>query len=190
MTDLQVSLMAIGGVVVVGVISYNKWQEYKAKKSVQRAFASEHDDVLMTPPGSAGGARAEGAERQEPSLTPDQFPEIDAPGDTDGMRDDFDLAVESPMAQAAAQMPVRPAQKELLVDELIDCLITLAPAAPVRGEKILPKIQGLRHVGNKPVHVIGQREDGLWEDVAHGGVYYVLRAGSPTRSMPSRTCRT
>jgi len=29
MTDLQTSLLVIGGVIVVGVISYNKWQEHK-----------------------------------------------------------------------------------------------------------------------------------------------------------------
>jgi uncharacterized membrane protein YebE (DUF533 family) len=39
MTDFQMSLIAAGGVFVVGVISYNKWQEYKARKSVERAFA-------------------------------------------------------------------------------------------------------------------------------------------------------
>ncbi|QJE01728.1 cell division protein [Massilia forsythiae] len=47
MTDLQMSLIGVGGVFVVAVISYNKWQEYKARKSVERAFASDHDDVLM-----------------------------------------------------------------------------------------------------------------------------------------------
>ncbi|MGB6056414.1 MAG: cell division protein, partial [Burkholderiaceae bacterium] len=52
MTDLQASLLLIGGAIVVGVISYNKWQEYKAKKSVERAFSSAHDDVLMQPDGA------------------------------------------------------------------------------------------------------------------------------------------
>ena len=47
MTDLQTSLIAAGGVFIVGVFTYNKWQEYKAKKSVERAFSSDHDDVLM-----------------------------------------------------------------------------------------------------------------------------------------------
>ncbi|MGB9107795.1 MAG: cell division protein, partial [Telluria sp.] len=47
MTDFQMSLIAAGGVFVVGVISYNKWQEYKARKSVERAFGASHDDVLM-----------------------------------------------------------------------------------------------------------------------------------------------
>jgi hypothetical protein len=65
------SLIAAGGVFVVGVISYNKWQEYKARKSVERAFASDHDDVLMKT-GAAPGAPAAPAEpsldRHEPVL--------------------------------------------------------------------------------------------------------------------------
>ena len=47
MTDLELSLLAAGGVFVAGVFTYNKIQEYKAKRSVERAFSSDHDDVLM-----------------------------------------------------------------------------------------------------------------------------------------------
>lgn len=67
--------------------------------------------------------------------------------------------------------------KELPVDDLIDCLISLTLQSPLRGDKILHKLQSLRHVGNKPVHFIGQREDSSWEPVAHGGQYYGLFAG-------------
>ena len=63
MTDFQMSLIAAGGVFVVGVITYNKWQEYKARKSVERAFASDHDDVLMR-----DGEQPPGADRHEPVL--------------------------------------------------------------------------------------------------------------------------
>lgn len=63
MTDFQMSLIAAGGVFVVGVITYNKWQEYKARKSVERAFASDHDDVLMR-----DGEPVPGVERSEPVL--------------------------------------------------------------------------------------------------------------------------
>ena len=47
MTDLQASLIAIGVAIVVGVISYNKWQEYKTRKTVERAFSDDQHDVLM-----------------------------------------------------------------------------------------------------------------------------------------------
>lgn len=161
MTDLQTSLMAIGGTIVAAVITYNKWQEYKAKKSVQRAFSSEHDDVLMNPEAAPD---AEAARREPAFATEVGMPEM-APEELPAAADD-EIA-------PAAQAP----QRELPVDELIDCVISLALEAPVRGEKLLPKLQTLRHVGNKPVHFIGLREDGGWEPVAHGGIYYGLRAG-------------
>src|SRR5471032_1485188 len=65
MTDLQMSLIAAGGVFIAGVFTYNKWQEHKAKKSVERAFSTDHDDVL-TRSGDAAPAV-----RHEPSFSLD-----------------------------------------------------------------------------------------------------------------------
>lgn len=93
MTDFQMSLIAAGGVFVVGVITYNKWQEYKARKTVERAFASDHDDVLMRT-GATGGDRQEpvldvgmpGAEAVEPSYgaaaNPESVGDLPAAGTT------------------------------------------------------------------------------------------------------------
>lgn len=172
MTDLQASLMVIGGSIVVGVITYNKWQEYKAKKSVQRAFSSEHEDVLMEP--SAAPA-AEPDDRLEPTLDFD----LSSPPPTDINDEQLarsENAIEDATEKAIEELQPLP-NKELPIDELIDCAIPLALGAPVRGEKIMPKLQTLRHVGNKPVHFVGQRNDGEWEEVAHGGLYYSLFAG-------------
>ena len=156
MTDLQASLMIIGGSIVVGVISYNKWQEYKARKSVQKAFSSDHDDVLMD---AEAGAEAQGA-RKEPTLA-------------------GEVSLEQGAEAATSSRPSAPAvQQELPIDELIDCAIGLILEAPARGEKILPKLQSLRHIGNKPVHFVGQRDDGTWEEIAMGGIYYGLYAGA------------
>ena len=76
MTDFQMSLIAAGGIFVVGVISYNKWQEYKARKSVERAFSTDHDDVLM----KSGAAPAAPVEPSfdEPAPAPRQEPVLDA----------------------------------------------------------------------------------------------------------------
>lgn len=38
MTDLQASLIGIGVAIVVGVIAYNKWQEYRAKNTSRGLF--------------------------------------------------------------------------------------------------------------------------------------------------------
>lgn len=162
MTDLQASLMVIGGTIVVGVISYNKWQEYKARKTVQRAFSSEHDDVLMNP-------RMKESPVKEDRMEPNFVDEI--PGDTV----ETDSAPVEAHPVSPQELPVQP--KELPVDELIDCTIQFALEAPVRGEKLLPKLQNVRHVGNKPVHFVGQNDDGSWEPVGHGTIYYGLAAG-------------
>jgi hypothetical protein len=102
MTDFQMSLIAAGGVFVVGVISYNKWQEYKARKSVERAFASDHDDVLMKT-GAAPGAPIEPelAVRHEPVLDAN----VDAPfAELAGS----DALAEPVVREPAATSPVEP----------------------------------------------------------------------------------
>ncbi len=58
MSDLQIGLLALGVLVVVGVLGYNAAQERRAQRTAERAFRSGHDDVLME------GA----AQRQEPTF--------------------------------------------------------------------------------------------------------------------------
>jgi hypothetical protein len=205
MTDFQMSLIAAGGVFVVGVISYNKWQEYKARKSVERAFGASHDDVLMKS-GAPGAAPAEPSleGRHEPQLDAN----LDAPyaelagADASGGDPLAETVVREPGATppaapsgvdsgagaAAALDPLAglpgakpdtpPAQlAENLVDPLIDCLIPLNIEGAARGDKILPALLKLRRVGNKPVHFVGLAVNGDWEPIVHGGVYTKLQAG-------------
>ncbi|MCC2973994.1 cell division protein ZipA C-terminal FtsZ-binding domain-containing protein [Massilia sp. IC2-476] len=194
MTDLQMTLIAAGGVFVAGVISYNKWQEYKARKSVERAFASDHDDVLMR-----SGETA--VERQEPVLdlaaeTPlapldvepgtvevptaapsaAPAPAVPAAPATTGVRPIEQLA---PAVALPGAKPDTPPSElaESLVDPLIDCIIPLNFEGALRGDKVLPALQKLRRVGNKPIHYIGFAVSGEWEPIVHGGVYTKLQAG-------------
>ncbi|MEW7847732.1 cell division protein ZipA C-terminal FtsZ-binding domain-containing protein [Massilia aurea] len=245
MTDLQMSLIAAGGVFVVGVVTYNKWQEYKARKSVERAFASDHDDVLMrsgeaapaaersepmfdhgVPPSTPAAAPAPAGKGEftykhvtEPTLDAAAFtvadtkpePQLDAmvPAESPALAAE-EVATPAPTptpapapapaapvpppsyraggssaaqdAVAASLPGTRPGMPpaelaECLVDPLIDCMIPLALEAPVRGDKILPTLHGLRRVGNKPIHYIGFAVSGEWEPIVHGGVYTKLQAG-------------
>ena len=173
MTDLKQSLIAIGGTIVVGVFVYNKWQEYKARKSVERAFSSTHDDVLMTPgvaPLESGGGR------HEPSFDGDQE---QVEGDVLRSDADFDRQSQADLQGEGEEADdfTAPQPKNLPIDDMIDCVIPIALAARVRGDKILQASQNLRHVGNKPVHFIGLCEDQTWEAIQQGGVYVALHAG-------------
>jgi len=204
MTDFQMSLIAAGGVFVVGVISYNKWQEYKARKTVERAFASDHDDVLMRS-GSVGVDRQEpvldvgmpGTEAMEPTFgaPPHTAPDLGAVGGSAGVAAGT-MAAAGAAAGAGAHDPLAPLAPppgvtapgvtagpapaevaESLVDPLIDCMIALALEGAARGDKILPSLLKLRRVGNKPIHFIGLAVSGDWEPIVHGGVYTKLQAG-------------
>lgn len=165
MTDLNLTLWGAGCVVILAVIFYNFWQEYKAKKNVERAFGQHQDDVLMQ-----SGDRSLNAslrenneaqnpiERHEPSLNG----QSDAPINT---------AIEA---------------ENLPVDEFIDCVITMEFESPTRGDKILNETQSFRRVGNKPVQFIGTNTEGKREIITHATSYTHLLAGMQlvTRSGP------
>ena len=182
MTDFQMSLIAAGGVFVVGVITYNKWQEHKARKTVERAFASDHDDVLMRPDGTP-------SERSEPVLDIGSTPSMGpvepgfGTGAATGVSGDTGSgAAAEPLAPAAPLPGIAPDAApaevaENLVDPLIDCMVPLALEGAARGDKILPALHKLRRVGNKPIHYIGLAVNGDWEPIVHGGVYTKLQAG-------------
>lgn len=173
MTDLQGSLLLIGGAIVIGVISYNKWQEYKTKKTVERAFSASHDDVLMTTESEAEAGAGDIA-RQEPTLDSMRAAVAGAASPGDLATDDVSGQGLNPDVVIGASAVSEP---ELPVDEMLDCMIPLALENPVRGEKVLPALQNLKHVGGKPVHFVGFEASRGWEPVAHGGVYSELQAG-------------
>ncbi|KAB8044524.1 cell division protein ZipA C-terminal FtsZ-binding domain-containing protein [Janthinobacterium aquaticum] len=187
MTDLQITLFGAGGVFIVAVFSYNKWQEYKAKKSVERAFSTDHDDVLMREGEAAAPLSAPAAEpvlRQEPRFDAAPVlkaePTFGAPPTAPAVfADEVGAQHEPALAPAAAarEPEVANEQATCLVDPLIDCLLPLVLEAPVRGDKILPVLQTLRLVGNKPVHFIGLHVNGDWEPIQHGGVYTKMQGG-------------
>ncbi|CAN5685560.1 cell division protein ZipA C-terminal FtsZ-binding domain-containing protein [soil metagenome] len=177
MTDLQLSLLVAGGTFVVGVIVFNKWQEYKAKKSVDQAFSGGHDDVLMNPEVSSEPAdlrvrqepHFDGRARGEASEAPSA---ADFASEASGGHDTITDEPRSAMANHHAAP-----EKELPVDDLIDCIIPLEFESPVRGEKLLAEIGNFKYVGKKPVHFIGLDHDGRRDVIAHGGVFTTLFAG-------------
>ena len=72
MDELQVGLLALGGVAVGGVIAYNKWQEYRHRKLAEQVLSQRHSDVLLdaTPPDEAVIAARVVAETGNESITP------------------------------------------------------------------------------------------------------------------------
>ncbi|RYE77049.1 MAG: cell division protein [Oxalobacteraceae bacterium] len=179
MTDLQISLIAIGIAIVIGVISYNKWQEYKTRKTVERAFSDDQHDVLMQ-----GDTAPTQDRRVEPGFS--DSPDHPVPPDPLAEPPHEEAAAASPVAEPTAmeETVLHAPRLDLPVDQLIDCTIALGLESPLRGDRIVPVAHTLRHVGNKPVHFIGLATDGHWEAITHGRTYTMLQAGI---QMASRT---
>ena len=165
MTDLQLSLIGASAVFIVLIFIYNKWQEYRARKSVDQVFSNKHDDVLMQP----GEKLDDHAQRQEP-----QFGGLNDDNDFDASSSESHFDSEF---RNKAQVNNKVLEKELSVDELIDCVIPLEFETPQRGEKLLEEIADLRFVGKKAVHVIGINQHGERDEISYGNSYTSIFAG-------------
>ena len=98
MSELQIGLLAIGALVVAGVLIYNRVQERRAKHATERAFRSGHSDVLMEKSGPAAG--------HDSAPDPVRPPMRAAPPDEAAQPDPvidyiIELGAEHPVAQGA-----------------------------------------------------------------------------------------
>jgi hypothetical protein len=158
MTDIEMSI-TIGAVFVAGVIVYNKWQEHKAKKSVERAFSSDHDDVLMRVPDV----------RQEPSF------DLGAAGSAPA--DDFEpIAAVPPVNEEgltpAAEHGHQPGRS---ADRLPDPARARDRGTRRQTDPPVAANPASRRQQADPLH--RPAVSGDWEPVTHGGVYTKLQAG-------------
>ena len=73
MTELQMGLIGLGAAAVVGVLGYNKWQEYRQRKLAEAMLKRGHDDVLLGTANAASGVRGEREVRAAaPVATPER----------------------------------------------------------------------------------------------------------------------
>ena len=140
MTDLQLALLALGGVFIVGVIAYNVWQERRARAKAERAFGAAKADALFDAPPAQPPERREPTIGRTPSSTQVEMPEQELPRT---------LAVEEleapggPMAEISSR---------------IDTVAVILADDPVIREQVEPLIDALRG-HTTPVHVEGIVEE-------------------------------
>ena len=84
MTELQLGLIGLGGVAVLGVVVYNKWQESRHRKLAEKVLGAPQPDVLFEAVGSRGDAAAAQAEapyavREAVALSSEVYDGYDVP---------------------------------------------------------------------------------------------------------------
>jgi hypothetical protein len=112
MSDLQLSLLVIGVVVVGAVYLYNWLQERGFHRSMRQAFGSAHDDVLL----KAGVESALTDGRLEPQIVP---PDAEHDGDQ-AAADGFDSILDY-VAEVDADAPIAGAQAAELASQAGSC---------------------------------------------------------------------
>ncbi|MFM6079853.1 MAG: cell division protein ZipA C-terminal FtsZ-binding domain-containing protein, partial [Dolichospermum sp.] len=164
------------------------------KKSVEQAFSTSQDDVLMAEGQSS-------AHRHEPVLSPFEGPDVvvrHAPAINGAGADHVDTlsepagdqvppsahANETPHAggsraatSSTSTSTSAPAARRSPLDPAIDCIIPVLLETPLRGERVMQAFQHLHLVGSKPVKVAGLSYEHHWVAVAVGGVYTQLQVG-------------
>jgi FtsZ-interacting cell division protein ZipA len=172
MSDLQLGLLAIGVVVVVGVIVYNKLQETRLRRSRADAdFGSRHEDVLL------GRGRS-----LEPSPLEDASEEAERrtiPRDiehtlTDTMPEPAPSTWASPPGRAvSAQGGPR------VLEEAVDFIVSAECPTTASGADILKHAETLAHEAmRRPIHWEAlDPGHGEWEQPSGQKRYRRVRAG-------------
>jgi FtsZ-interacting cell division protein ZipA len=123
-SDFQLALGGAAVALVVGVLIYNRWQESKYKRRAERAFQTDHPDVLIDGARPATDA-ARSAERVEPKLG--SLAGV-APAAAPAAAKPAPMAAAAPAAPAAAAAPTaRAAPAQSFATDELDDLEDLPP---------------------------------------------------------------
>lgn len=205
MTDLQISLIAVGVAAVAGVWGFNKFQEYRVRKAADALLKGKKPDVLLAEP-TAGAKRASPAsasQRMEPSLGEEESPLSVAPQinlDDDAPLADADDLSPPPLADAAfgkqstagthanlasPAVPVAPASAGVdeppasLASPLIDYIAAFEMVEGVPGEQIVLVGTDLARRLGRRVACIGLPDNSpQWELCTRAGSYRRLRVAA------------
>ncbi len=143
MSDLQISLLAIGVVVIGGVLLYNWYQERQLRRRLGEAFGETHEDVLLD---------STTAERTEPQLA------------TDGA---MESATTSPQTQGAAAVKGVPEPPAAMagIDESIDCVAALTSETPLLAAQVSELLSGVAACGRAWRAAGFNSATGKWEEI-------------------------
>src|SRR5215210_9220800 len=100
MSDLQVSLLIIGAIVVGGVTAFNWFQQWRLRRKLEDAFGEKPEDVLLRP-----AVNREPAERVEPHFYAPHPSDVDREAEFDAARPGVE--VESAAENASSAEAVR-----------------------------------------------------------------------------------
>lgn len=172
LSELQISLIAIGMVVVMGVVLFNWMQQRRYRRGAEEAFGREHEDVLLRT-----AASVEKDERVEPQLGRELLDEFAMEPDT-----------ESPRVAELAEPETKPSSPPVLdtpitrieqqpsfvnrvstsVDNITDAVdyVVGIESGTLIADSNLTKLLQRKFDFGKPVRWMGRRSpEAFWEEI-------------------------
>jgi hypothetical protein len=158
MSELQVSLIAIGVVVVMGVIFFNWFQQRRYRRHAEQAFGQKHEDVLLR----TAMPQEEG--RVEPQLGKEEIlhefvtePKL---GEVAEMSSETPEPVSKPAA--STEEPPRPTHKPRrgtpgTLRGSVDYVVNISSEKKIEGSSLGGLLQR-KFDFSKPLRWLGQRE--------------------------------
>ena len=139
-SELQIALIGADIAAVVLVVGYNKWQERRHRREAERAFKSDHRDVLLEP-----REETSAGERREPGIG--------------GADDEPRRFSEAPVKRSAPELP-------RLLDPRADCVIRLETIEALEVGRVWA-IQAEQLAGlGKPVYWFGFNDaENVWQPI-------------------------
>lgn len=162
MSDLQVSLLIIGVIVVGGVTAFNWFQQWRLRRKLEHAFGDKHEDVLLREE-----PIREPAGRVEPQLGGAASTESGMSGSATAQ-----ATAESASSAAGAALPQVPG-----FDPSIDYIVALDAAEPISAAG-LADLHTKAAACGRPFRIVGfSFVAAEWEEAARlsGGRYSHLR---------------
>jgi len=141
MSELQISLIVLGVVIILAVVAYNWWQDRRISKKMQKKMPVVEDDALL-------GQSTQAATRREPGL-----------GHL-GLQQANRQEIHTSESDHDAQ-PLQTHHPVIEPDPVVEEVIELVFSAPKTGEQLLGVLHGVQTLGRKPVRLFVQSNDGV-----------------------------
>ncbi|SES84861.1 ZipA, C-terminal FtsZ-binding domain [Nitrosomonas marina] len=170
MSDLQVSLIFIGIVIIVGVAIFNWVQQIRYRRKIESTLDHQHDDALFKK--NNDHKQREPHKRIEPELgqgffsnnpSPPQHSLIDEP---DNLSGDNSLQIDSPEIETSSSTETLPTAD--VYDSRSNYVVIISADEIIPGDELNKLIQR-KYEFSKPLIWLGRRQkSSTWEEITAG----------------------
>jgi len=141
MSELQVSLIVLGVLVILAILGFNWWQDRRARQRIQASLPVVDDDPLLR-------EARRGSDRREPGL-----------GHL-GLEQAADDVLEPSLAVLPSESSDEALEATAEPDSVTDAVIEIHFPGPLLGADLMVPLEQLHNMGRKPLQVFLQTEHG------------------------------